>query len=89
MPDVKATFSHKEVQSFPLVLGLNNKGGMDEDKFFEYLQNNITKLYPDAALVKGCWVIIKCDSGLGRLNPTLLALFAISWVYFLPWNPKY
>ena len=31
------------------------------------------KLYPDAAPVKGHWVVIKCDSSPGRLNPTLLA----------------
>jgi len=30
------------------------------------------KLYPDAAPVKGKWVVIKCDSGPGRLNPDLL-----------------
>ena len=41
--------------------------------FFDYLQKSIMKLYPDAAPVKGKWVIIKCDSGPGRLNPDLLA----------------
>ncbi len=41
--------------------------------FFEYLQKSIMKLYPDAAPVKGRWVVIKCDSGPGRLNTTLLA----------------
>jgi hypothetical protein len=59
MLDIWATFGHKEVQSFPTALGLNNKGGMDNDKFFKYLQNSIMKLYPNAAPVKGRWVIIK------------------------------
>ncbi len=54
MPDIKATFGHKEVQSFPVALSLNNKGGMDDEDFIEYLQNNIMKLCPDAAPVKGC-----------------------------------
>jgi len=31
------------------------------------------KLFPDAAPVRGRWVVIKCDSGPGRLNPDLLA----------------
>ena len=31
------------------------------------------KLFPDAAPVRGQWVIIKCDNGLGHLNPNLLA----------------
>ena len=60
MLNVWAMFGHdKEVQSFPTALGLNNKGGMDNDKFFKYLQNSIMKLYPNAAPVKGRWVIIK------------------------------
>jgi len=71
--DVQATFGHEEVQSFPISIGLNSKGGMDDDEFFEYLQKSIMKLYPDAAPVKGKWVVIKCDSGPGRLNAKLLA----------------
>jgi hypothetical protein len=46
---------------------------MDDDDFFEYLQKSIMKLYPNAAPVKGKWVVIKCDSGPRRLNPDLLA----------------
>jgi hypothetical protein len=38
---------------------------MDDVEFFEYLQNPIMKLYPDAAPMKGKWVVIKCDSGPG------------------------
>ncbi len=33
MLDVWATFCHKEVQSFPIFLGLNNKGGIYDDNF--------------------------------------------------------
>jgi len=46
---------------------------MDDVEFFEYLQKSFMKLYPFAAPVKGKWVVIKCDSGPGRLNPDLLA----------------
>jgi hypothetical protein len=53
MLNVQAAFGHEEVRSFPISLGLNNKGGMDDDEFFEYLQKSIMKLYPDAAPVKG------------------------------------
>ncbi len=46
-------------------------GGMDDEEYFEYLH----QLWrcPDATPVKGYWAVIKCDSGPGRLNPTLLA----------------
>ena len=73
MLNVQAVFGHEEVQSFPILLGLNNKGAMDDVKFFEYLQKSIMKLYPDTAPIKGKWVIIKCDSCPGRLNPDILA----------------
>jgi hypothetical protein len=88
MLDVKAMFGHKEVQSFPVPVGLNNKGGMDEDEFFEYLQKTIMKLYPDAAPVKGRWFIIKWDSGLGRLNPTLLAYLRYHGFILYPGVPN-
>ena len=73
MLNVQAAFVHEEVQFFPILLGLNNKqGGVDDDNFFEYLQKSIMKLCPDGAPVKGELVVIKCDSGPGRLNPDLL-----------------
>jgi hypothetical protein len=58
-------FGHEEVQAFPILLGLNNKGGMDDVEFFGYLQNPIMKLYPDTAPMKGKWVVIKSDSDPG------------------------
>jgi hypothetical protein len=36
MLGVWAMFGHEEVQSFPMVLGLNNKGGMEDKEFFKY-----------------------------------------------------
>ncbi len=51
MLDVRGTFGHKSEQSFPVSFGLNNKGGIDDDEFFEYLQKSIMKLYPDTALL--------------------------------------
>jgi hypothetical protein len=53
MLDVRGTFGHESKQSFPVSLGLNNKWGMDNEDFFEYLQKKIMKKYPDAAPVKG------------------------------------
>jgi hypothetical protein len=73
MLDVKAMFGDKEEQPFFVSVGLNHKGGMDKDNFFEYIQNLIIWLYPNATPVKGQWVCIKWDSGPGRLNMELLA----------------
>jgi hypothetical protein len=35
MLDVRATFGHDDEQSFSVSVGLNHKGGMDDDDFFE------------------------------------------------------
>ena len=42
-------------------------------------------LFPDAAPVKGRWVVVKCDSGPGQLNPDLLA-YSFSWLHSLSWR---
>jgi hypothetical protein len=46
------------------------------------------KLFPDAAPVRGRWVIIKCDSGPGRLNPTLLAYLCFHGFILYPGVPN-
>ncbi len=69
-------------------IGLNSKGGMDDDKFFEYLQKSIMKLYPDAVPVKGKWVIIKFDSCPGRLNAKLLAYLQFHGFLLFPGIPN-
>ena len=59
MLDVRGTFGHKSEQSFPISFGLNSKGGMDDQEFFEYIKKSIMKLFPDAAPVRGRWVVLK------------------------------
>jgi hypothetical protein len=61
---------------------------MDDDDFFEYIQKTIMKLFPDAAPVRGRWVILKCDSGPGRLNPTLLAYLRFHGFILYPGVPN-
>jgi hypothetical protein len=46
------------------------------------------KLYPDAAPVKGRWVVIKCDSGPGQLNPDLLAFLRFHGFILYPGVPN-
>jgi hypothetical protein len=88
MLNVQAAFGHEEFQSFYISLGLNNKGGMDDDEFFEYLQKSIMKLYPNAALMKGKCAVIKCDRGPGRLNPDLLAYLCYCGFLLYPGIPN-
>jgi hypothetical protein len=85
---VEGVFGWETKQEFPISFGLNSKGGMDDDEFFEYIQKTIMKLFPDAAPVRGRWVILKCDSGLGRLNPTLLAYHRFHGFILYPGVPN-
>lgn len=61
---------------------------MDDAKFFKYLQKSIMKIYLDAALMKGKWVVIKCDNGPGRLNPNLLPYLQYQGFLFYPGVPN-
>ena len=88
MLDVRGTFGFDSEQSFPVSIGLNNKGGMDDEEFFEYLKKSIMKLWPDAAPVKGRWVVIKVDSGPGRLNPDLLSFLRFHGFILYPGVPN-
>ena len=88
MLNVGGTFGHEVKQSFSILLCLNIKGGVDNEKFFEYLRRSIVKLYPDAPPVKGLWVIIKCDSSPGHLNPNLLAFLRFHGFMLYPGIPN-
>jgi hypothetical protein len=61
---------------------------MDDNKFFEYLQKSIMKLYPNAAPMKRTWDIIKCNSSPGRLNAKLLAYLQFHGFLLFPSIPN-
>ena len=82
MLDVVGIFCHKEMQQMLVSFGMNAKGGMDDDEFFEYLQNLIMPLYPDSAPMNGKKVVLKCDSGPGRLNETCSQCCSIMASFF-------
>jgi len=65
-------FGCKEERSWPVTFGQNEKAGMDEVEFEKYLLNFIVPLYPDAKNMLGHRVLLKVDSGPGRMNIRLL-----------------
>ncbi len=72
-PDILCNFGRETAQPTAISYGMNEKGGMDEIEFKKYIKNSILHLYPDACDVPGKRVIIKVNSGPGRLNIELLA----------------
>ncbi len=84
MRRIIGTFGLGGEKSLPVSLGMNEKGGMDEEEFAKYIRNAILPLYPNAAPETGKWVILKCDSGPGRLNLDLLADLRMSGFILFP-----
>ncbi len=73
MAPVRGQFGCNEVGSWPITFGSNEKGGTDNDEFGKYLMNSIVPLYPHARNRAGHHVMLKVDSGPGRMNLNILA----------------
>ena len=72
MPHVRVNFGAPEEQAWPITVGMNARGGMDDVEFNEYLSYSLIPLYPGAEYIKGKRVLFKLDSGPGRLVTKLL-----------------
>ena len=57
---------------------MNVKGGMDEDKCFEYTQANIIPKYHHAKEENGKQLIFEVDHGPGSGNENLLAMLRMN-----------
>jgi len=56
-------------ENYATTIDCNEKEGMDSEEFLKYLESNVIPLYLDAEDVPaGKRVLIKCDSGPGRLD---------------------
>ena len=87
-PSVWCKFGMPERRKCGVSIGLNEKGGMDEAEFEKYVKNNIIPLYPDALDIPGKRVLVKVDSGPGRLNIELLAELRLLGWYLYPGVPN-
>ena len=85
---VKGKFGFEEERELPCTVAMNEKGGMDEKEFRLYCLNSIVPLYPDAEDLPGKRVMIKVDSGPGRLNKDLLAELRLLGFYLYPGVPN-
>jgi hypothetical protein len=72
MPHVLSQFGWEEERSWPVTLGQNERGRMDEVEFDKYQLNSIILLYLDVKNMPGHRVLLKVDSGPGRMNIRLL-----------------
>ncbi len=72
-PKIKGTFGTDSEKDWPVTFGMNLKGGMDEKEFRSFFLNSIVPLFLDAQDFKGKRVIMKVDSGPGRMELGFLA----------------
>ena len=62
----RGRFGCEEERVWPCTIGMNEKGGMNDEEFDKYIDNSIVPLYPDLEDTQGKRVLLKVDSGLGR-----------------------
>ena len=68
MKGIEGKFGCEQMITWQCTFGANERGGMNDEEFEKYVLTNLVRLYPDAADVKGRRVIMKVDSGPGRMN---------------------
>lgn len=86
--NVEGQFGHDRRKRFLPTVGMNEKGGMNSEALFAYFQANIIPLYPDSNDTPGKRVLIKIDSGPGRMNEEMLAYMRARGFYLYPGVPN-
>jgi hypothetical protein len=88
LPNIIGKFGTEEKREWAVTFGYNAKGGMDNEQFKEYFRTNIAPLYPDAEDKVDKRVMVKVDSGPGRLEIDFLAEARTSGFIIYPSVPN-
>ncbi len=81
-------FRCKEVKPWPSTFGMNKKGGMDNKEFAKYMRGSVAPLFPNALDQPGRCILLKVDSGPGRMNLQLLASLKLMGIILYPCSPN-
>ncbi len=84
MQQVLGKFGCNEVKTWPITFGTNEKGGMDNKEFAKYTWGSIVPLFPDAVDQTGHCVLLKVDSGPGRMHLELLGMLKLIGIILYP-----
>ncbi len=63
MPSVLGKFGCQEEKEWPILFGINEKGGMDEVEFEMYIMGSIVPLFLDLEDAAGKRMMVKVDCG--------------------------
>jgi hypothetical protein len=85
---VVAKHGFEERTTLPCTFGMNDRGGMNSVELDKYMRGSILPMYPDIADTPGKRVIMKVDSGPGRMNVEMLARLRVQGLYLVPGVPN-
>jgi len=87
-PHIRGKFGHPQSKLFPVTFGMNEKGGMNAVELQKYMDVAIFPLFPDISDMPGKRVLMKVDSGPGRMNIEMLASLKLKGMYLMPGVPN-
>jgi hypothetical protein len=85
--NVVAKHGFPDRRPLPCTFGMNDRGGMNSVELDKYMRGSILPMYPDIADTPGKRVIMKVDSGPGRMNVEMLANLRLQGLYLVPGFP--
>ena len=94
MKHVRGQFGHpsvedpNDVKTFPVFISWSKDSSVTDAIFIEYILHIKTFCYPDAKDEPGYRVLMKADSGPGRMNKEFLAIARSHGFYFLSGLPN-
>ena len=86
--NIIAQFGHQSERELSCTFGMNEKAGMNATELDKYIENSILPLYPDIEDTPLKRVIMKADSGPGRMNVDMLARLRLHGLYMVPEVPN-
>jgi len=86
--NVVGKFGHEDERVLPTMFGLDKKGGMNSLELDKYIKKAILPFCPDVVDIPGKRVLLKVDSGPGRMNVDMLASLRSQGVYLAPGVPN-
>jgi hypothetical protein len=86
--EIEAQYGLTVPRHFLPAYAANLKGGVNKNIFRNWMITNVAPLWPDLANVTGKRVMLKADSGPGRMGTEFLAESAALGMYFFPGLPN-
>ncbi|CAB9513798.1 unknown protein [Seminavis robusta] len=88
LPQVEAIYGFDKPRAHNIPFAMNPKGSMTKEMLNDFFERCVLPLYPDCADTKESSLLIKVNSGPGRLNPPMLRLLRSRGAHLYPGMPN-